>query len=436
MGHEQSNQNGEQLKFFIRRHCLALRTTMANKTLMSTWASGNRASQIDHMMTKINSRVFLKNINAQWVRNVSTDHKIIYGGISIVNNATPNGDNFSQLDAEKWDVSLLKDETLRNKYAETLDTMQIDVTSGAISDVWKAFIDKIKSAASRTIAENKKIPTTPRRRKALANVKKWSFRLKRDPFKKSALNNLKDAKRNLTSLNRRHEEEEQVKFFENLQTFKIGERINRTHAYMKKHRKRNNKANKPYIPMQNWQTGHNNESMLPNRLTGSEYDTNEVPSLDRIEIILKQSKNGKAPGIDTINMELLKYASENTIEELKQIFKRIWKENEIPAQWKETLLIPIPKIPHPKNVADYRRICLSSVGYKLYASWILHELTANTTPIGTHQAAFLQGRSTMDHAFVTKRVLEERWNAGDDTILMALDISKAFDKVMSLLFSK
>ncbi|KAL9699557.1 hypothetical protein quinque_002998 [Culex quinquefasciatus] len=133
--------------------------------------------------------------------------------------------------------------------------------------------------------------------------------------------------------------------------------------------------------------------------------------------------------MDGINAELIKYADSGTIQELKDILARVWDENEVPDGWRETMMVPIPKVARPKCVGDYRRISLSSIGYKLYASWLLDALLENAEIIGNHQAAFLQGRSTLHHIFVAKRILEEKWNAGDDLYVMGLDISKAFDNV-------
>ena len=95
----------------------------------------------------------------------------------------------------------------------------------------------------------------------------------------------------------------------------------------------------------------------------------------------------------------------------------------------EKLIVPIPKTPRPTSVSNYRRICLSSTGYKLYAMWVLETLKMYVGDIGHHQAAFLSERSTTDHLFVVQRILQERWNGGVPVAVMSLDIEKAFDRV-------
>lgn len=63
----------------------------------------------------------------------------------------------------------------------------------------------------------------------------------------------------------------------------------------------------------------------------------------------------------------------------------------------------------------------------LRKAWILSKLQSTIRPLGHHRViAFLPKRSTMDHL---QRVLQEHWNGGRTTVLMSLDIEKAFDCV-------
>lgn len=154
-----------------------------------------------------------------------------------------------------------------------------------------------------------------------------------------------------------------------------------------------------------------------------------APTLREIEDIVGAMKNGKTPGVDSIYVEYFKYCDQATIEDLHNLLVRVYEENQIPSDWKRNIVVPIPKVKNPKTTNDYRRICLSCVAYKVYASWILKKLQNFLPAIGCHQAAFLPERSTTDHLHVLQRILQERWNGGKPTLLMSLDIEKAFDKV-------
>lgn len=57
------------------------------------------------------------------------------------------------------------------------------------------------------------------------------------------------------------------------------------------------------------------------------------------------------------------------------------------------------------------------------------QLQAHIGELPLYQAAFLRNRSTDDHVFLTRRVLEERWRKGALTYVLSIDLRKAFDNV-------
>ena len=91
--------------------------------------------------------------------------------------------------------------------------------------------------------------------------------------------------------------------------------------------------------------------------------------------------------------------------------------------------IPIPKKTGASEADHFRRISLCSVVYKIYAKWLAKRITTYAGEPDLYQAAFTNSRSTDDHIFVTRRMMEENWNAGKDLYILALDIKKAFDTV-------
>lgn len=62
-----------------------------------------------------------------------------------------------------------------------------------------------------------------------------------------------------------------------------------------------------------------------------------IPSVSHIETLVQNCSNGKAAGADGIQVELLKYADESTLEEFKQLLQRVWFENSIPDGWRNTV---------------------------------------------------------------------------------------------------
>jgi len=62
-----------------------------------------------------------------------------------------------------------------------------------------------------------------------------------------------------------------------------------------------------------------------------------------MQLALSQLKNGKAAGLDNIYPEVLKVDPEMTAEMLYPLLEKIWKEEKIPEDWEEGLIIKIPK---------------------------------------------------------------------------------------------
>jgi hypothetical protein len=67
------------------------------------------------------------------------------------------------------------------------------------------------------------------------------------------------------------------------------------------------------------------------------------PSLFEVEIAIGKLKSYKSPGIDNIPAELIKAGGETLYSEINRLLCCIWNKEELPQQWKETIIIPIYK---------------------------------------------------------------------------------------------
>lgn len=117
------------------------------------------------------------------------------------------------------------------------------------------------------------------------------------------------------------------------------------------------------------------------------------------------------------------------IDILQIVLARAWNNNNMPKEWIDTTQVPIPKISFPKSVDDFRRITITNAIYKIYARFLLSELQKYAGEIPLYQAGFLRNRSTDDHIFTVRRVIEERWRKGLLTHVIAIDLKKAFDRI-------
>ena len=160
---------------------------------------------------------------------------------------------------------------------------------------------------------------------------------------------------------------------------------------------------------------------------------NKLITSEEVEKALKKAKNGKAGGIDFILNEHLKAAKEHLIGSYVKLFNAVLTSGIIPSAWSTGIIKPIFKkkgeISDPDN---YRGITILSCLGKLFTSIINDRLNlfANSVQlIGSEQAGFRPGFSTVDHLFSVKCLLDIYLSKGMKMYCAFVDYRKAFDTV-------
>jgi hypothetical protein len=67
------------------------------------------------------------------------------------------------------------------------------------------------------------------------------------------------------------------------------------------------------------------------------------PSTSEGEVAIGKLKKYKSPGVDQTAAELIEAGSETLHSEIHKVIKLIWNKEELPHQWKESIVIPIHK---------------------------------------------------------------------------------------------
>jgi hypothetical protein len=67
------------------------------------------------------------------------------------------------------------------------------------------------------------------------------------------------------------------------------------------------------------------------------------PSLVKVEIAIGKLKSYNSPGIDQIPAELINAGGETLCSEVHKLICSIWNKEELPQQWKESVITPIHK---------------------------------------------------------------------------------------------
>jgi hypothetical protein len=93
------------------------------------------------------------------------------------------------------------------------------------------------------------------------------------------------------------------------------------------------------------------------------------PSLVEVETATGKLKSYKSPGTDQIPDEMIKAGGETLCSEIHRLICSIWNKEELPQQWKESIIVPIYKKGDNIGCNKYRGISLLSTAYKVYLTF-------------------------------------------------------------------
>jgi hypothetical protein len=147
---------------------------------------------------------------------------------------------------------------------------------------------------------------------------------------------------------------------------------------------------------------------------------------------IKAAKNNNSTGPDNINIRHLKRLGPLAIQYLTQIYNISLNQNIIPQIWKLAKIISIPKPNKDQGIGtSYRPISLLSPIAKIMEKIILPQITQNI-PDTPHQHGFKAQHSTTTALHQLTNQITQGFNKPqppDRTIVVSLDLSKAFDTV-------
>ena len=151
---------------------------------------------------------------------------------------------------------------------------------------------------------------------------------------------------------------------------------------------------------------------------------------EEVKNAIKKQKNNRSPGNDGITVEMLKYAPDKIYEIMAEIYNSIAETGDLPKELIEGILCAIQKPGKKKGPPEnLRPIILLSIIRKTLAICIINRIGSRIDKeIPISQAAYRAGRSTTEHVFSTKMIIERTTLSKNETVhLILLDMSKAFD---------
>jgi retron-type reverse transcriptase len=116
--------------------------------------------------------------------------------------------------------------------------------------------------------------------------------------------------------------------------------------------------------------------------------------------------------------------------EIHKLIKLIWNKEEMPYQWKESIVVPIHKNGDKTDCSNYRGISLMATSYKILSNILLSRLIPYADEIiWEHQCGFRRNRSTNDQIFYIRQILQKKWEYNGTVHQLFIDFKKAYDSV-------
>ena len=156
------------------------------------------------------------------------------------------------------------------------------------------------------------------------------------------------------------------------------------------------------------------------------------PSAFKIELAIEKVKSHRSPDTDRIPTELIKARGKTICYKIHKLINYIRNREELPEEWKESIIVPIYKKGDETDCNNYRGLSLLPTTYKILSNILLSNLTPYADEItGDHQCGFRRNRSITDHIFCIRQILGEKWKYKETAHEPFTLFTKAYDSVRS-----
>ena len=153
-------------------------------------------------------------------------------------------------------------------------------------------------------------------------------------------------------------------------------------------------------------------------------------TVEEVEKLLCSLDTGKSPGFDNIPTRLLKETAKEISPSLTSLYNLSFRTRDIPQDWKDATITPIPKSGNPSHPTNYRPISLLSIISKTQEKIVHSRLYNHIAPhLPSNQSGFRKQDGTeLQLARIVQQISAAR-DAGKHVVTCFFDLSKAFDPV-------
>ena len=141
-------------------------------------------------------------------------------------------------------------------------------------------------------------------------------------------------------------------------------------------------------------------------------------------------KKGKATGSDEISTEMVRALDDENIDVITNLCNIIYNSGFIPTDWKQSIVITLPKKSKAQSCTEYRTISLMSHITRLLLKVIEQRIVKKIdNEVNRLQSGFRTGSGTREGIFNLRTVCEQVIDLGKDVYICFIDYTITFDRV-------
>jgi hypothetical protein len=154
------------------------------------------------------------------------------------------------------------------------------------------------------------------------------------------------------------------------------------------------------------------------------------PSHFEVEISIAKVNKYKSPDSDQIPTELIQAGGETLVSVIHKFINSVCNKEELPDQWKESIILLVHKMGDKTDCNNYRGISLLINFIQNSINILLSRLSPCIDEIiGDHQCGFRHNRSTTYQIFCIHQVLEKKWENNETVRQLFIDLKEAYELV-------
>ena len=167
---------------------------------------------------------------------------------------------------------------------------------------------------------------------------------------------------------------------------------------------------------------------IPDRPVATDMDN--APSPEELEQALLKMKLGKAGGKSGVLPDILRHGGAALHGSLLRLMEKVWAVGQVPAEWRDAIVVPVPKKDDLRSCDNWRGISLLDVAGKVFARVIQDRLQAFAEDVlPDSQCGFRQERGCVDMIFVARQLIEKTIEHESELYILFVDLKKAYDSI-------